>query len=109
MGPSYACAAIYLELDPDGAISDGISDPIRAEFLLDGLPKLGDDPERQVLESRAEQLRNAWRTASAAVHGEEVSLAEDDQKVVDRFLDELHGRYKEGYSAGGIEVQGYYG
>jgi hypothetical protein len=103
MGPSYACAAIYLELDPDGATSDGISDPIRAEILLDSLPKLGDDPERQVLESHAEQLRNAWRRARTAVHGGEVSLAEDDQKIVDRFLDELHGPYKEmAYSMRGL-------
>lgn len=95
MGPSYACAAIYLELDPDGATSDGISDPIRAEVLLDGLPKLGGAVERKVLQNRAEQLRNAWRRARAAVHGEEVNLAEEDQKIVDRFLDELHGPYKE--------------
>jgi hypothetical protein len=103
MGPSYACAAIYLELDPDDATSDGISDAIRAEVLLDGLPKLGDDPERRVLESRAEQLRNAWNRARAAVHGEEVSLAEDDQKIVDRFLDELRGPYNEmAYSMRGL-------
>lgn len=97
MGPSYASAAIYLELDPDGAANDGISDPIRAEFLLNGLPKLGGDTERerQVLENRAQQLRDAWHTASAAVHGNEVSLAEDDQKIVDGFLEELHERYKE--------------
>lgn len=95
MGPSYACAAIYLELDPDGVATEVISDPIRAEFLLDCLPKLADDPERQALQSRAEQLRSAWRKAGAAVHDAEASLSHDDQKTVDRFLDELHGRYKE--------------
>lgn len=104
MGPSYVCAAIYLELDPDGAATEGISDPVRAEFLLDGLPRLGDGPERQELQSRTEQLRDAWRKAGTGVQSAEIGLAHDDQKVVDRFLDELNGRYREmGYSMRGLD------
>jgi hypothetical protein len=95
LGPSYPCAVIYLDLDPDDTGNGGVSDPVRAEVLLDLLPKLGGEVQREALTNRANQLRAAWHQARAAVGGEDVKLAEDYQSVIDTFLAELRHEYKE--------------
>jgi hypothetical protein len=95
LGPSYPCAVIYLELDPDGTAVDGVSDPVRAEVLLKVLPELGSDVERPELQRRADQLRDAWQEARTAVRAPDVDLSGDDDNLVEKFLDELRRRYSE--------------
>ena len=93
LGPSYAAAAIYLDLDPDGTTKDGVSDPERAQVMLDILPSLGSEVQQPALARRADQLRDGWAKARAAVSAEKVEVPAGGREVANLFLAELRSDF----------------
>jgi hypothetical protein len=95
LGPSYPCAAIFLELDPGKATGNSVSDAVRAEHLFRTLPELGGDSEQRTLQWCADTLRANWNTARAAVDANETAFPQNDYALADDFLDELRSEYGE--------------
>ncbi len=99
LGPSYAHAALFLELDPDDASHDDapdqlLPDSLRAQALLEQLPKLDENAEDELTEI-AGRLAEPWGQARRALGVGDVTVDEADRKVVDRFLDEVRQSYPE--------------
>ncbi len=87
LGPSYAHAAIFLELDPEDAPQAPMRDAVRAELLLTKLPEL--DPGHDYLVRIAERLRDPWTKARRSFNQEDAVVAADDLALVDEFCEEL--------------------
>lgn len=99
LGPSYAHAALFLELDPDDASEDDaqqklVPDSLRAQAMLEKLPKLHDGLEDE-LAAIADQLAEPWTQARQALGYGDVSLDPADRQVIDRFFTELRDSYNE--------------
>jgi hypothetical protein len=95
IGPSYAPAALFLELDPGEDSSDGIPDSIRARVLLKKLPQLGNDSVRGSLSWIANQLVAPWSQARLAVRLRNEPLDQSDREVLEKFFTELRDGFIE--------------
>jgi hypothetical protein len=90
LGPSYAHAAIFLELHPGGV------DSVRARLLLERLPQLdGSPPVQKDLTRIAAQLGERWAAARRAVGGEDPELGREDCAAIDEFFAELRSDFDE--------------
>jgi hypothetical protein len=95
LGPSYAPAALFLELDPGEAPTGVLPDSIRARVLLKKLTQLGDGSVRKSLEWIAKQLAEPWSRARLAVRGRNTSLDQSEREVLEEFFIELRDGFKE--------------
>ncbi|HEY5785387.1 MAG TPA: hypothetical protein VIT65_11475 [Microlunatus sp.] len=95
VGPSYAAATIYLELDPEGGESGSVPDPVRAEVMMRMLPEMAEaGVHRDYLGKRAAELRASWTGVRTALGAPEVIL-DPECETAERFLAELRERYSD--------------
>jgi hypothetical protein len=95
VGPSYAAATIYLELDPEGGEVGSVTDPVRAEVILRMLPEMAEaEPHRDYLQRRASELRASWATVRAALEAPQV-VVDDEYATAVLFLGELRDKYSD--------------
>jgi len=93
-GPSYAQAALFLELDPDDDSGDAVTDAYRAEVLLDMLPKLDESATGELTRIGA-AIAEPWRAARRAVGTVEVEVSAADVDALGGFLAMLREQHAE--------------